>query len=95
MNPEQPKDIILCSWDGVEMVRVAPGGFYVRGVKLEQDEKEARTLFNAITAWLGSPHMIDWWPDYALAHLGQVRDSMPDADVLAVQKFLDAAKGKP
>jgi hypothetical protein len=31
-----------------EMLRVSPNGFYVRGIKLEQDETEARQLFDAL-----------------------------------------------
>lgn len=35
-----------------EMLRVTPDGFYVRGVKLEQDADEARKVFDAFTEWL-------------------------------------------
>jgi hypothetical protein len=35
-----------------EMLRVASDGFYVRGVKLEQDADEARKVFDAFTEWL-------------------------------------------
>lgn len=34
------------------MLCVAPDGFYVRGVKLEQDEAEARAVFDALAEWL-------------------------------------------
>lgn len=35
-----------------EMLKVAPDGFYVRGVKLEQDEKEAALVYNAFREWM-------------------------------------------
>lgn len=35
-----------------EMLRIAPDGFYVRGVKLEQDEKEAALVYNAFREWM-------------------------------------------
>jgi len=35
-----------------EMLRVAKDGFYVRGVKVAQDEKEAEKVFNAFHQWL-------------------------------------------
>jgi hypothetical protein len=35
-----------------EMLRIAEDGFYVRGVKIEQDEKEAQTVYKAFHQWL-------------------------------------------
>ena len=35
-----------------EMIRVAPDGFYVRGVKVPVDDKEAETVYNAFKQWL-------------------------------------------
>lgn len=35
-----------------EMLRITPEGFYVRGVKLEQDEKEAALVYNAFREWM-------------------------------------------
>lgn len=35
-----------------EMLRVAPDGFYVRGVKVPADEKEAETVYNAFKQFL-------------------------------------------
>jgi hypothetical protein len=35
-----------------EMLKVAPDGFYVRGVKVNQDDKEAETVYNAFKAFL-------------------------------------------
>lgn len=45
---------------GEEMLRVAADGFYVRGVKLEQDESEARKVWEAFTAWCRSQGMFPW-----------------------------------
>ena len=38
-----------------EWLRIGPDGFYVRGKKLEQDDKEAREVYNSFTQWLA------WW----------------------------------
>lgn len=35
-----------------EMLRVEKNGFYVRGVKVKQDEKEAEKVYNAFHQWL-------------------------------------------
>lgn len=35
-----------------EMLRVAKDGFYIRGVKIHQDAKEAEKVYNAFTSWL-------------------------------------------
>ena len=35
-----------------EMLRVAPDGFYVRGVKVPADDKEAETVYNAFKQFL-------------------------------------------
>lgn len=35
-----------------EMLRVAPDGFYVRGVKVPVDNKEAETVYHAFKQWL-------------------------------------------
>ena len=37
---------------GVEMLRVSPDGFYVRGVKLDQDDTEAQIVYNSFKEWL-------------------------------------------
>lgn len=36
----------------VEMLRVSQEGFWVRGVKVEQDDKEAERVYNAFKAWM-------------------------------------------
>ena len=35
-----------------EMIRVTKDGFWVRGVKVEQDAKEAETVYNAFRQWM-------------------------------------------
>jgi hypothetical protein len=37
---------------GEEMLRVAQDGFYVRGVKVEADAKEAQAVYNAFKQWM-------------------------------------------
>jgi hypothetical protein len=36
----------------VEMLKVSPEGFWVRGMKVEQNDKEAETVYNAFKAWM-------------------------------------------
>ena len=35
-----------------EMLRVARDGFYVRGIRVPQDDKEAEIVYNAFKKWL-------------------------------------------
>ena len=35
-----------------EMIRVAKDGFYVRGVRVPADDKEAEIVYNAFKEWL-------------------------------------------
>jgi hypothetical protein len=37
---------------GDEMLRVAKDGFYVRGVKVEADAKEAKAVYEAFKQWM-------------------------------------------
>lgn len=39
--------ISLCVNGGVEMIKIAPDGFYVRGEKVAQDATEAREVYDA------------------------------------------------
>ncbi len=43
---------ITCFAGGVEMLRVAEDGFYVRGEKVPADDKEAATVYNAFKQFL-------------------------------------------
>jgi hypothetical protein len=37
---------------GDEMLRVAKDGFYVRGIKVEADAKEAKAVYEAFKSWM-------------------------------------------
>ena len=43
---------ITCLAGGEEMLRVGPEGFWVRGVKVEQDKHEAETVYKAFKEFL-------------------------------------------
>jgi hypothetical protein len=43
---------ITCIAGGTEMLRVAEDGFYVRGVKVPVDDKEAATVYTAFKEFL-------------------------------------------
>ena len=43
---------ITCMTGNTEMLRVAKDGFYVRGVKVPADDKEAETVYNAFKQFL-------------------------------------------
>lgn len=43
---------ITCMSNGVEMLRVSDKGFWVRGVKVEQNEQEAQVVYEAFKAWM-------------------------------------------
>jgi hypothetical protein len=47
-----PMNNITCMAGGDEMLRVGPDGFWVRGVRVEQDDKEAQAVYNAFKAWM-------------------------------------------
>lgn len=52
MTVDMDSNITFQAAKNSEMLRIASDGFYVRGVKLEQDEKEAEKVYNAFHAWL-------------------------------------------
>jgi hypothetical protein len=47
----EPNNIVMIN-KGVEMLRVAEDGFYVRGEKIPVDDKEAATVYNAFKEFL-------------------------------------------
>ena len=47
-----PMNTITCLAGGEEMLRVGPEGFWVRGVRVQQDDTEAATVYNAFKAWM-------------------------------------------
>ena len=50
IDPE-PNNIIMMT-KGVEMLKVTEDGFYVRGVKVPADEKEAASVYKAFKEFL-------------------------------------------
>jgi hypothetical protein len=50
-NPE-PAAIFFNAGSDQEMLKISKDGFYVRGVKIEQDEKEAATVYKAFKRWM-------------------------------------------
>lgn len=51
-NTPVTKNNVSMHAGGVEMLRVAKDGFYVRGVRVPADEKEASTVYEAFKAFL-------------------------------------------
>ena len=49
---ENMKNSLSMQTGGIEMLRVAQDGFYVRGVKVPADDKEATTVYNAFKSFL-------------------------------------------
>ena len=47
-----PNNAITLHSGETEMLRIAEDGFYVRGVKLEQDDKEIKEVYNCFKEWL-------------------------------------------
>jgi hypothetical protein len=45
-------DEINLTAGGGEMLRVAKDGFYVRGIKVEADDKEAKAVYEAFKSWM-------------------------------------------
>jgi hypothetical protein len=50
-RPVDPNTITLYA-GGSEMIRVAPDGFWVRGVSVPQNEQEAQAVYNAFKQWM-------------------------------------------
>ena len=52
IRTEQTNSITLCASGNEEMLKITQTGFYVRGKKVKQDDKEAEVVYNAFRAWL-------------------------------------------
>jgi hypothetical protein len=50
-SPDQPNAVTFFS-SGVETLRISDKGFWVRGQLVEQDDKEAQTVYNSFKEWL-------------------------------------------
>ena len=51
-KPNPDAGITMNVAGGDEMIRVTKDGFWVRGVKIEQDDREAEIVYNAFKQWL-------------------------------------------
>jgi hypothetical protein len=52
-NFHEPKsNNIICNVGSTEMIKVTEDGFYVRGVRVEADDKEAATVYTAFKEFL-------------------------------------------
>lgn len=51
-KPNPDAGITMHAAGGDEMIKVTPEGFYVRGQKVPQDDKEAETVYNAFKQWM-------------------------------------------
>ena len=51
MQPPPNNSIVLCSGN-TEMLKVSEDGFYIRGIKIAQDDKEAKQVYNCFKEWL-------------------------------------------
>jgi hypothetical protein len=54
INPEldqRQNSLAMIAGDS-EMLRVSPDGFYVRGVRVPADDREAETVYNTFKQWL-------------------------------------------
>jgi hypothetical protein len=49
---EQRNEIVFDIGSSSEMLRIAKDGFYVRGVKVEQTDREAEIVYNNFKQWL-------------------------------------------
>jgi hypothetical protein len=48
----EPNSITLNLGTQTEWIRISADGFWVRGVKVAADDKEAETVYNAFKQWL-------------------------------------------
>jgi hypothetical protein len=48
----EPNSILLMADTNTEMLKITRDGFWVRGVKVEQDEREALVVYNAFREWM-------------------------------------------
>jgi len=52
LNTDEYQNSVAFHAGGAEMLRLSPDGFYVRGQLVDQDDKEAQTVYNSFTQWL-------------------------------------------
>jgi len=51
-KPDPDAGITMHAHGSDEMLKVTKDGFFVRGKKVEQDDKEAEVVYNAFKQWL-------------------------------------------
>lgn len=51
-DPDKQPNSITCMAGGAEMLKIGPDGFWVRGVKVPQDDQEAMAVYNAFKQWM-------------------------------------------
>ena len=51
-KPNPDAAITMMTGSADEMIRVTKEGFWVRGVRVPQDDKEAETVYNAFKQWM-------------------------------------------
>ena len=47
-----PENSLVLHCAGTEMLKIAQDGFYVRGVRLKQDDNEIKEVYNCFKEWL-------------------------------------------
>ena len=52
LTQSEKKDSLVLHAGGTDMLRITPNGFYVRGVKVPADDKEALAVYNSFKQWL-------------------------------------------
>ena len=52
IQDSSPPSTIVMSGGDTEMLRITKDSFYVRGVKVPQDEQEAQAVYNAFLQWM-------------------------------------------
>lgn len=52
MVSSPPESNIVMNTGNDEMIKITKDGFYVRGVKVPADDKEAEEVYNAFKRWL-------------------------------------------
>ena len=52
MNSDTQDSIITFTGGSDEMLRIAKDGFYIRGKRVNQDDKEAELVYNTFHQWL-------------------------------------------
>jgi hypothetical protein len=48
----QPANTITFTAGPTEMIRINESGFWVRGIRVTQDDKESQIVYNAFKQWL-------------------------------------------